>query len=394
MSVDTRGRRAAQALVQAAERLGPVPDLGRLRRRRRRRTASRAGLAVAALIVVAALVGQVLPALERIAPDPVPPADAPPATRAWPGVPGLNRHVRDSVATGDAFESKVAAGTDAVWVLNRMDAGRQDELVKVDPRTDRVVGRVTVGHNVDLPLVAEDGSVWLARAGQGRDRPELLRVDPRTLRVTATFPIPTTSGTIAWSVGTMVAAGGVVWVSDIESRLLRVDPATGAVREIRADGEPLPLDLAVAGGWVWGTRGLQLRQVDPRDGTVTRTVSNPELHNLMPANRLAGSAGGLWLQGSSTDGELLVRLDPSSGEPRATIALAPRSKVTVPLVAAGDLVVAVQTERRLFLVDPATNSVRVGMNLPKGRGGLAVGAGAVWVTDPARGRLLRIEPGF
>ena len=53
---------------------------------------------------------------------------------------------------------------------------------------------------------------------------------------------------------------------------------------------------------MWGTRGLQLRQVDPRDGTVTRTVSNPELHNLMPANRLAGSAGGLWLQGSSTDG--------------------------------------------------------------------------------------------
>ena len=66
----------------------------------------------------------------------------------------------------------------------------------------------------------------------------------------------------------------------------------------------------------------------------------------------------------------------------------------MPLVAAGDLVVAVQSERRLFLVDPATNSVRVGMDLPKGRGGLAVGAGAVWVTDPARGRLLRIEPGF
>ena len=103
MSVDTRGRRAAQALVQAAERLGPVPDLGRLRRRRRRRTARRAGLAFAALVVAGALVGQVLPAPERIAPDPVPPADAPPATRAWPGVPGLDRHVRDAVATGEAL---------------------------------------------------------------------------------------------------------------------------------------------------------------------------------------------------------------------------------------------------------------------------------------------------
>ncbi|MDF2738924.1 MAG: hypothetical protein K0S88_290, partial [Actinomycetia bacterium] len=30
MSVDTRGRRAAQALLQAGERLGPPPDLDRL----------------------------------------------------------------------------------------------------------------------------------------------------------------------------------------------------------------------------------------------------------------------------------------------------------------------------------------------------------------------------
>ncbi|HYN18078.1 MAG TPA: YncE family protein, partial [Actinomycetes bacterium] len=87
-------------------------------------------------------------------------------------------------------------------------------------------------------------------------------------------------------------------------------------------------------------------------------------------------------------------LDPSSGEPRATITFGPRSEVSVPWVAAGDRVVAVQGERRLFLVDPATNSVRVTVALATKRGGLAAGAGAVWVTDPTKGRLLRVDPGF
>jgi len=85
MSVDTRGRRAAQALLQAGERLGPPPDLDRLRRRRRRRAAGRVGLAVAAVAAVAALAGQARPGLERAAPDPTPPVAAPATTLARPG---------------------------------------------------------------------------------------------------------------------------------------------------------------------------------------------------------------------------------------------------------------------------------------------------------------------
>jgi hypothetical protein len=45
MTVEGRGRRAAQAMVKAAERLGPAPELGGIRRRMRRRAAIRAGLA-------------------------------------------------------------------------------------------------------------------------------------------------------------------------------------------------------------------------------------------------------------------------------------------------------------------------------------------------------------
>jgi hypothetical protein len=64
-----------------------------------------------------------------------------------------------------------------------------------------------------------------------------------------------------------------------------------------------------------------LYRIDPRTGTVTMTVNNPDLHNAMPAVGLAGGAGQLWLYG-------------------------------------------------------------VG------------GPDAVWVADPARGRLLRVDPWF
>jgi hypothetical protein len=73
----------------------------------------------------------------------------------------------------------------------------------------------------------------------------------------------------------------------------------------RHERRPLPVDhLTVAGGWVWGTRGLVLYRIDPESGRVNVTISSTDLH------------------------------------------------------------------------------------------GLAVGAGAVWVADPTRGRLLRVDPGF
>ena len=392
MSVDTRGRRAAQDLIRAAKQRGPVPDLDRLRRRRRHRTLGRAGVAVAAVIVLGALAAQALPTLERGAPGPVPPAGAPATTRAWTGVTGMNPHVRDAVGTGDAFASKVAAGDNLVWVLNRMSAGHQDELVRVDAGTDRVTGTAAVGYNADHPVVADDGSVWLARAGRRLDRPELLRIDPRTLKVAATFPL--SAATTPWSVAPMVVAGGAVWVSDSDSRLLRVDQGSGAVGEVRADGGPLPVDhLTVAGGWVWGTRGLALYRIDPESGRVNLTISSTDLHGMMPANAPVGGAGGLWLEGSTSDGERLVRLDPVSGQLVAFHTLAARSRTTVPAVAAGDRVIAVHHDGRLLLAD-TTGSVRVSLNAPIKRGGLAVGAGAVWVTDPTRGRLLRVDPGF
>jgi hypothetical protein len=393
MSVDTGGRRAAQALLRASERLGPPPDLGRLRRRRRRRTAVRVGLAVAAALVAGAVTGRALPGLERIAPDPAPQAAAPATTLALPGVPGLDGHVRDAVATGRAVRVDVAVGPSGVWVLNRSKNGSA-RLVRVDPETDEVVARVDPGLAVSHLAVGvgEDGSAWLYRTGRTVDKPELVRVDPATNRVADVITLPV--GPRPAGANALLVAGGSVWLADQANRLFQVDPASRRVREVRNGGEPVIADhLAFAGGWVWATRGLELYRIDPRQGTVTATVSDRDLHGSMPGTGLAGGSGGLWLLGGGGAGEQLFQLDGTTGQMRAMLQLTPRTGGRVGDLAAGDGVVAVRSGQRLVLAD-AAGVHRATVPIPEALGGLAVGLGAVWVADPDRGRLLRVDPGF
>ena len=61
MSMDARGRRAAQTLRRDAERRGPAPDWGVLHRRARRRAAGRTALAVLAVVVAVVVAWQGLP---------------------------------------------------------------------------------------------------------------------------------------------------------------------------------------------------------------------------------------------------------------------------------------------------------------------------------------------
>jgi Repeat of unknown function (DUF6923) len=393
VSVDTRGRRAAQDLIRAAGQRGPVPELDRLRRRHRHRRLGRAGLAVAAVIVLGAVVAQALPALERGAPGPVPPVATPATTRTWPGVPGLDRHVRDTVATGKAQLAEVAAGPSGVWVLNRRH-GTPDDLVRVDPATDAVLARLEVNGVVSILAVGEDGGVWLYRTAMTPVRPELVRVDPSTNRVADTIALPPGPPGTPAGASALQVAGGSVWLADQHNRLFQVDPASRQVREVTDGGRSLAVDhLAYAGGWVWGTRGLLLYRIDPRTGTVTMTVNNPDLHNAMPASGLAGGAGQLWLYGHGGTGrQVLHKLSPADGRLLATRQLSSRTDQTG-VLAAGDRVVAVRSGRRLLLSDSG-GTVRATVPVPEAQGGLAVGPAAVWVADPARGRLLRVDPGF
>jgi hypothetical protein len=180
-----RGRRAAQAVVKAAERLGPAPELGGIRRRKRRRAAIRAGLAGLALLLAAAVLWPRLT-----------PPGQPGSIRPGPvlsGVPGMDRRVRDAIPTGQTTHTDLAVGPDAVWVLNRNRLPGQDLLVRVDPATDRVVASVDLRSDrpadVQPGLVAADSTVVAARG-----RTSLYLLDPAANRAQAPVPLPGPGG--------------------------------------------------------------------------------------------------------------------------------------------------------------------------------------------------------
>jgi len=396
--IDRRGRRSALALLQAAERLGPVPGLGELRRRRRRRSLVRGGVAAAAVVVAAALVGQAMPALRSpVTRPPGPDISTTPTTRAWPGVPGLDPRVRDAVATGPACgcPGDVAAGSGGVWVLRDARGGERDRLLRVDPGTDEVVAGIPVRESASYVRSGDDGTAWVVRLEPSPGDEELLQVDPAGGSIVRAIPLPAieTGGRVE----AMLVAGGAVWIADSAGRLLRVDTTSGQVRTALPSGRDRRIvGLAAAGGGIWVASRTGLQRLRPRDGRVTLQVSDPALQRAIPADGLAAGAGALWVAGGGGEAsDRLVRVDPVSGWVVASLELRrPGLEGQRPaVVAADERTVVVRRGTGLFLVAGDGSRVRGYLELPGRDGGVAVGAGAVWATDPDRGRLLRIDPG-
>jgi hypothetical protein len=382
--IDQRGRRAAVALLEAADRLAP-PGLGELRRRRRRRALVRGGLAAAAVVVAAALVGQALPALRS-------PATTP-ASRAWPGVPGLDPRVRDAVATGPTCRcvGDVAGGPAGVWVLRASVGGGRARLLRVDPRTDEVVAATRILQRVSYVVAGGDGTAWVARLEPTvGDDEELLQINAAGSIIRA-IPLPAieTGGRVE----AMVAAGGAVWIADSAGRLLRVDIASGQVRTAfpPSRGHRI-VGLAAAGGGIWVASHTGFQRLHPGDGRVSFQVTDPTLQRALPADGLAAGAGALWLVGG---GGQLVRVDPVSGSVVGSLELRRpgRAGQRAAVVAADERIVVVRRGGGLFVVAGDGSRVRGYLELPGADGGVAVGGGAVWAADPDRGRVLRIEPG-
>jgi hypothetical protein len=393
--IDTRGKDAAAALHRGAERLGPAPELGDLRRRRRRRSLLRAGLAAVAVAVAAAVAGQGLPAVGPAEPGtvgPAGPAPTPPPTDPPPGASGLDPRVRQAIPLRHcAVACDLVAGPGGVWTLTRYRGGQRSQLVRVDPRTGAVVAAIPVGLNAGSVRLGDDGAVWVVRQGPSPGGGELLRVNPGSNAVSWTVPLPAVP---PGAVEAVLAAYGSVWIADSSARLLRAGGVSGRVVEVVPAGQVPRIErLAAAGGWIWAATARGLLRLDPRDGNPTRTAPDPRVRAALPAGGLAGGAGALWLVGGAATGQRLLRLDPDSGRVAASIALGGVPAGTPPpAVATVGQTVAVRRGAVLLLVDAGADRIRARVTLP-GDGAMTAGAGAVWAVDRDHERLLRVDPG-
>jgi glutamine cyclotransferase len=167
-------------------------------------------------------------------------------------------------------------------------AARPAEIVREFgpfPGTDLVAG------------VSHDGrNVWAATGAA------LIAFDPDTAQVTRKIDMACDAGT---------AFDGKHLYQIAESRIDKIDPATGAVlASIPAPGSGSDSGLAWAEGslWVGQYRGRKIHQIDPATGAIRRTIESNRF-----VTGVTWVDGELWHATWEAEESELRRIDPASG---------------------------------------------------------------------------------
>ena len=219
----------------------------------------------------------------------------------------------------------------------------------------------------------------------------IVRIDPDSLEVLTAVPL---RGTPA----SLTAAGDRAWVVDADGQTLS-EVSAGRHVATFATGA-VPTDVAADGDELWVTEGRQsqtqalapitrtLAHLDTRSRGVRGRTSLPASRGAAPlaiSDRLALSRDAVWaIAGDGT----VVRVDPRSEE---VVRVLPFPALAV--AATRDRAWILTADRTLLPVAEAGSTVGVPLDVPgSDSAALAVGGGAVWVSDPASGSVTRVDP--
>lgn len=240
---------------------------------------------------------------------------------------------------GEALNDMIG-GFGSAWAS---DTG-QNRVLRIDPRTRRVIARIRVGGS-DLGLAVGAGSLWALQHNASGPNGPLLRIDPRTNRVVARIALAmpagvpvSVAGVVAsrdnvWGIGPSAAyrldpASGrftvavrvrvgayvidsasldasALWLGVTDGRLIRLDPRTGArERVLRVDAMPITV-----GGALLAVGQYEVRRIDPQTGRTLWRVPMGTVY------RYTRAGGLLWVDGSAPYGPFarLTALDPRTG---------------------------------------------------------------------------------
>ena len=286
---------------------------------------------------------------------------------------------------------RIAAGKRYLWVLSRGATGAcapgECTVLRIDPRTNRVVGRATVLPADGWDLVAAAGSVWVTQF-DGR----LVRIDGRSGRIRARIRAPR-----VYFGSTVAFGGGYVWTGNDDERnrrqtVTRIDPATN-----RIAGRPLvvarpssPQSIAFGGGALWvADHAGWLVKVQPR---TFRVVARRRL--AFGPHGVAARARAVYVADAHAD--RLLEADPGTAKTLRVRRLAVGP--IYPVVGAGSVWAsssgawAGEHDDRVLRIDPRTlrlvGTIHVGGSVPS----VTFGFGSVWAAD-IDGHVVRIAPG-
>jgi streptogramin lyase len=258
-----------------------------------------------------------------------------------------------------------------------------NSVAVVDPKNGKVVADVPIGGR-PVAIATGAGGVWVANA----DDQTIVRIDPKSRKVVKVI------GGLGTNVSDVAVGFGSVWVAGgNDGTLLRIDPS------VNATGAPVDLGnadtrfsrgvflVATGAGNVWVTEGNRVLRIDPSTGEVEKAIaaSRPQ--------GLAVGAGSVWVTQLS---EHVLRIDPTTGKRTADKNLS--SEAFYPFVYRGSLWLVAYSYSdvsQVLHLDPGTLA-QTQAAIPFTNGlfpfGLAGGFGALWTVTPSDGGLWRIDP--
>ena len=154
----------------------------------------------------------------------------------------------------------IAVTSDAVWVV-----GADQGVYRIDPRTNKLVGRVKGIEAVGI--AAGGGGVWVIEYGDAA----VARIDPRTNTITQRIPVA------SQGLGSLAVGARDLWAADpFDGLVWRIDPGPNHQRTIAVDVGVTW--VAVGAGAVWATNELAglVYRIDPSTNkaqTVHRTAA-------------------------------------------------------------------------------------------------------------------------
>jgi ABC-type transport system substrate-binding protein/tRNA A-37 threonylcarbamoyl transferase component Bud32 len=154
--------------------------------------------------------------------------------------------LRRVVIQGGQSEGGVAYGAGSLWLVSG------NGVIRVDPRTGRIVHPFPVAGTSGMQLVFADGALFAARQGNGL----VVKIDPVANRIIRHEALH------GW-VSDLVVGGGSIWVSIVPGGVYRLGEEDLSVRQTLPAGAD-PEQISFGGGALWIT--------DPGTDSVTRVA--------------------------------------------------------------------------------------------------------------------------
>ncbi len=267
-------------------------------------------------------------------------------------------------------------GKTADWVAVTPDSlTGPNAVTRIDPKTRSVTAIVKLGGEPCSGLATGFGSLWIPLCGK---LPMLAKVDLKTGTLTDVFKVGP-----AQDEGGVATSSDSVWlVVDRIGTLVRIDPATGAIRQ-KIQLPPGSYNPHYSDGQIWVTRadGSEITSIDAATGAKIATIATgPGPHFL------TDGAGSVWAldQGDGTLARVNTHTKATRMIPLGTPGLG------------GDIafhegmIWTTVSKIPLSVVDAANNRLLCQWRGPGGDS-LGLGFGAIWLTDYHAGTISRID---